>query len=163
VDFGLTAAVVPGTDILQLFYAGPVDGMTREDRGSLVSRWRNPDGSWSDEQNLVSEVFSWICAAAVPGTDILQLFYRGADQSVRSMWRNPDGSWSGEQNLGGQVSSDTITAAVIPGTDILQLFYEGPGESLRSMWRNPDGSWSGEQNLGGQIFAGSGTAAAVPI
>jgi hypothetical protein len=84
----------------------------------------------------------------VPGTDVLQLFYRGQDNGVWSRWRNPDGSWSGEQSLGGLLTSD-ITAAVVPGTDVLQLFYRGLNSGVWSRWRNPDGSWSGEQSLGG--------------
>jgi len=28
-------------------------------------------------------------AARVPGTDVLQLFYRGTDNSVYTRWRNP--------------------------------------------------------------------------
>ena len=87
-------------------------------------------------------------AAVVPGTDVLQLFYRGQDNGVWSRWRNPDGSWSGEQSLGGVLTSD-ITAAVVPGTDVLQLFYRGLNSVVWSRWRNPDGSWSGEQSLGG--------------
>ncbi len=87
-------------------------------------------------------------AAAVPGTDILQLFARGADAGVWSRWRNPDGSWSGEQNLGGKLNGDPV-AAVIPGTNVLQLFYRGLDDGVWSRWRNPDGSWSAEQSLGG--------------
>jgi len=40
----------------------------------------------------------------VPGTEVLQLFYRGQDNGVWSRWRNPDGSWSAEQGLGGILS-----------------------------------------------------------
>jgi hypothetical protein len=82
---------------LQLFYRGLDNG--------VWSRWRNPDGSWSDEQNLRGQLSSDITAAVVPGTNILQLFYRGLDNGVWSRWRNPDGSWSDEQNLGGRLSS----------------------------------------------------------
>jgi hypothetical protein len=42
-----------------------------------------------------------ITAAVVPGTEVLQLFYRGQDNAVWTQWRNPDGSWSNEQGLGG--------------------------------------------------------------
>jgi len=65
------------------------------------SRWRNPDGSWSKEQGLGGVLTSDIVAAQVPGTQVLQLFYRGQDHGVWSRWRNPDGSWSAEQHLGG--------------------------------------------------------------
>ena len=140
---------VPGhasTNILQIFYAGP--------GGNVFSMWRNPDGSWSGEQNLggsvdQGSVFGYITAAQVPGTNFLQLFYPGPDATVRSMWRNPDGSWSGEQNLGGSVLFGFITAAQVPGTNYLQIFYSGPDTTVRSRWRNPDGTWSYELNLWG--------------
>jgi hypothetical protein len=91
---------------------------------------RNPDGSWSTEENLGVEVTSSkITATVVPGTEILQLFYKGTTDDVRSLWHNPDGSWSTEQNLGGAASPggginaySNITTSVVPGTQILQLF-----------------------------------------
>ena len=49
--------------------------------------------------------------AQVPGS-VLQLFYRGADNSLYTRWRNPDGSWSGEQHLGGILNGDPIAAQV---------------------------------------------------
>src|SRR5215472_1952844 len=75
----LTLAAVPGhadTNILQIFYAGP--------GGKVFSMWRNPDGIWSGEQNLggsvdQGSVFGCITAAQVPGTNFLQIFYRGLD------------------------------------------------------------------------------------
>jgi hypothetical protein len=100
-----------------------------------------------------------IPAVVVPGTNILQLFYRGLDNGVWSRWRNPDGSWSSEQDIGGQIGGDYgPTAAVVPGTDILQLFYRGLDGGLWSRWRNPDGSWSSEQDIGGRSL----TAATSP-
>ena len=101
-----------------------------------------------------------IAAAVVPGTDILQLFYRGQNGGVYSIWRNPDGSWSVEQSLGSSLTSE-ITAAVVPGTDILQLFYRGQDYGVHSMWRNPDGSWSGDQALGAFVTSEI-TATVVP-
>jgi hypothetical protein len=92
-----------------------------------------------------------IAASVVPGTDTLQLFYRGLDTGVWSRWRNPNGSWSQEQEIGGKLASSDITAAVVPGTNILQLFYRGLDNGVWSRWRNPDGSWSDEQNLGGRL------------
>jgi hypothetical protein len=97
--------------------------------------------------------------AQVPGS-VLQLFYRGADNSLYTRWRNPDGSWSGEQHLGGILNGDPF-AARVPGTNILQLFYRGADNSVYTRWRNPDGSWSGEQHLGG-ILNGDPIAAQVP-
>ena len=97
--------------------------------------------------------------AQVPGS-ILQLFYRGADNSLYTRWRNPDGSWSGEQHLGGILNGDPF-AARVPGTNILQLFYRGADNSVYTRWRNPDGTWSSEQHLGG-ILDGDPIAAQVP-
>jgi hypothetical protein len=78
-------------------------------------KWRNPDCSWSGEQNLEGDPFGVpVTAAVVPGTDILQLFYEGPGGSLRSMWRNPDGSWSSKQNLGGQIFAGSGTAAAVP-------------------------------------------------
>ena len=109
---GITAIMVPGTPVLQLFYLG--------DNGSgggygVYSRTRNLDGSWSAEQRLGGQAFGFVTAVVVPGTEVLQLFYSGHDDdpSVYSRWRNPDGSWSAEQRLGGQ-AFNYITAALIP-------------------------------------------------
>ena len=49
--------------------------------------------------------------AQVPGS-ILQVFYRGADDSLYTRWRNPDGSWSSEQHLGGILNGDPVAAQV---------------------------------------------------
>jgi len=38
-----------------------------------------------------------------PGTNILQLFYRGTDNDVWSRWRSPDGNRPAGQVLGGIV------------------------------------------------------------
>ena len=146
---------------MQLFYKG-----TTNDVRSL---WRNPDGSWSMEEDLGGAVspggginaYSNITASVIPGTEILQLFYYDSDLEVFSRWRYADGSWSDEQNLGGSAVSD-ITASAVPGTEVLQLFYVGAGSrSVSSRWRNPDGSWSDEHNLGGQV-TGDITATVVP-
>ena len=156
----IVAAVVPGTEVLQLFYSG------HDDDPNVYSRWRNPDGSWSAEQRLGGSSASYrITAIVVPGTEVLQLFYFGPEQAVHTRWRNPDGSWSGEQSLGGTVSPlGNIAAAVVPGTEVLQLFYRGPDpdRAVYSRWRNPNGSWSGEQRLGGQALNYI-TAALIPV
>jgi len=145
------AAVVPGTQILQLFYRATDD--------SVWSRWRIPDGNWSDEQAIGGKLSGDPIAAAIPGDPVLRLLYRGMDNSVRSRSRNPDG-WSDEQGLGGVLNGDPI-AAVVPGTDILQLFYRGADNSVWSRWRNPDGSWSDEQHIGG-VLNGDPIAAVIP-
>ena len=81
--------------------------------------WRNPDGSWSTEQNLGGSVAygsfgSYITAAQVPGTNYLQIFYGGPDGTVRSRWRNPDGTWSYELNLWGSGALSNIATVVVP-------------------------------------------------
>src|ERR1035438_7638028 len=91
---------------------------------------------------------------------MIQLFYRGTDNSVYSRWRSTDGSWVEEQCLCGTLNGDPI-AAQIPGTDLLQLFYRGMDNSVYSRWRNPDGSWSGEQHIGGTLN-GDPIAAQIP-
>src|ERR1022692_938612 len=91
---------------------------------------------------------------------MIQLFYRGTDNSVYSRWRSTDGSWVEEQGLCGTLNGDPI-AAQIPGTDLLQLFYRGMDNSVYSRWRNPDGSWSGEQHIGGTLN-GDPIAAQIP-
>ena len=95
----------------------------------------------------------------MPGS-ILQVFYRGADDSLYTRWRNADGSWSGEQRLGGILSGDPF-AAKVPRTNVLQVFYRGADDGLYTRWRNADGSWSGEQRLGG-ILNGDPVVAQVP-
>ena len=97
--------------------------------------------------------------AQVPGS-ILQVFYRGADDSLYTRWRKPNGSWSGEQHLGGILSGDPI-AAKVPGTYVLQVFYRGADDGLYTRWRNPNGASSGEQRLGG-ILNGDPVVAQVP-
>jgi hypothetical protein len=65
----------------------------------------------------------------VPGTGILQLFYRGIDNSIWSQWRNPDGNWSGEQQIGGVLNSDLIVAETvvpIPASYTVVLMLWGP-------------------------------------
>jgi hypothetical protein len=77
--------------------------------------WRTPDGGWSDEQVIGGVLWGDPIAVVVPGTNVLQLFYRSAaDNSVRSLWRTPGVGWSTEQVIGGVLNGDPI-AAVIPG------------------------------------------------
>ncbi len=45
-----------------------------------------------------------VASVVVPGTEILQLFYRGGDGTLRTRLRNPDGTWPAEQSLGGTVA-----------------------------------------------------------
>jgi hypothetical protein len=154
----ITAIVVPGADVLQLFYPGPDN--------AVWTLWQNPDGSWSEQRlgGEISVIGGRITAIIVPGTDIVQLFYADANQQLRSLWRNPDGSWSAEQQLGVFMGRDP-SAIQLPGTEILQVFYgDSIQDAVKSIWRNPDGSWSAEQNLGGGIdnISANITPAVVP-
>jgi hypothetical protein len=152
---------VPGTDVLQLFYRGT--------DSAVWTRWRDPDGTWSDEQRVGRvpgrrlrrrvHVVGDPVASALPGTDVLQLFYRGTDSALWTRWRDPDGTWSNEQRLGGTLVADPIAAA-LPGTRVLQLFYRGIDSAIWTRWRNADGTWSDEQRLGGVVI--NGPIAAVP-
>ncbi|WP_161974648.1 hypothetical protein [Piscinibacter terrae] len=139
--------VLPGPE---LYYRGTDN--------SVWSRWRNPDGHWSDEKQIGGMLSGDPIAAVVPGTNLLKLFYRGADNSVWSIWRRSNGT--GEQRIGGVLNGDPI-AAVVPGTNILQLFYRGADNSIWSRWYNPDGHWSDEQHIGGRLN-GDPIAAVVP-
>jgi hypothetical protein len=141
-------------EMLELFYLG------NEPR--VITRWRNPNGSWSAERNIGGRPGGVFAAAMVPGTEVLQLFYQAIDGRVSSIWRNVDGSWSGEQILGVTVSSTEVTAIAVPGTKVLQLFYGGSDSGVGSIWRDPTGSWSAEQHLGGQVDSAVITASMVP-
>ena len=96
-------AQIPGS-VLQVFYRGAND--------SLYTRWRNPDGTWSGEQDLGGILNGDPFAAQVPGTNVLQVFYRGANDSLYTRWRNPNGTWSSEQHLGGILNGDPFAAQV---------------------------------------------------
>jgi hypothetical protein len=137
---------------IQLFYVGTDQG--------IWTRWRNPDGSWSEENTLFGMLNGGVVAAQVPGADVVQLFYRGLDNSIHSRWRNPDGSWSGETPIGGTLNGDPIVA-LVPGTNVLQLFYRGTDNSIYSRYRNPNGNWSDETKIGGTLN-GDPIAARVP-
>jgi hypothetical protein len=169
----VTCIVVPGTQVVQLFYVGLGDGT--EGSVGLWTLWRNPDGSWSAEQSLgipfgvpvgVGDIVnSYVTASVLPGTQNLQLFYVGGDNAVWTLWRDSDGQWSTPQSLGGTLSSkgDVITASVLPGTQTLQLFYVGTDSAVWTLWRDSDGQWSTPQKLGGAVYLETTiTASAVP-
>jgi hypothetical protein len=142
----IAAAPVPGTNILQILY--------RLGDGALWTRARDGDpefwnSHWSDPQRLGGMVTTDISTAQVPGTNILQVFYRGGDGGVRSFWRDGN-TWYGEQNLGG-VATSAIAAAQIPGSNVLALFYRGANGGVCSLQRAASGSWSSEQSLGGTV------------
>ena len=140
-------------DLIQLFYTGT--------DGHIWTRWRRSDGKWTEEKTIYGSTGSNIAASAVPGTDLFQLFYKGAsDNKIYSRWRNATGSWSGEQSISAGVSGNP-TAVQVPGTNVLQIFYRGTDAGLDTIFRNTDGSWSSEQHLGG-VLSGDPAAAQVP-
>jgi hypothetical protein len=52
------------------------------------------------------------CAATVPGTGVLQVFYCASDNSLRTYWRDPVGGWQGEHKIGGSLAGNPYTAVV---------------------------------------------------
>ena len=97
------AVQVPGTNIVQVFYAGTDSpgrlgterGLPRPGGYPLRSLWSPSDESpagWSDEQNLGGVITGDLVAAQVPGTDNLQVFYPGENNGRFSNWRNQDGN-----------------------------------------------------------------------
>jgi hypothetical protein len=84
-------------------------------RTTASSLWRNPDGSWSGEQQLGGVLTGDPIAAPQEPGDILQLFYRGTNNNLAWLWRNPgpDGSWSSEQLLNDNIITGNRIAAVI--------------------------------------------------
>lgn len=147
-----TAAMIPGSDTLQLFYCGG--------GGELKSVWRTDNGTWSGEQSLGVAAAGRPFAATVPDTGVLQLFYRSPGGVLKSVWRGENGDWSGEQDLGVSLVGDPV-AVPVPLTEVLQVFYQSPDGVLKTIWRNEDGDWSGEQDLGVSL-SGSPTAAIIP-
>jgi hypothetical protein len=121
-----------------------------------------PAQQWSGENEMTGYGVNNPAMAQIPGTNILQLFYRGQDGGLWTQWRNTDGSWSSQEGLGGQLNASASPIAVqLPGTNILQVFYRGSDNGLWTLWRNPNGSWSNMQPLGG-ILNGDPAAAQLP-
>ena len=59
-------------------------------------------------------------AALIPGTNTLQLFYRGGDNGLWTRWLT-DGTWSDEVGMGGVLNGDPVTAA--PATAVSPLSW----------------------------------------
>jgi hypothetical protein len=150
------AIQVPGTNVLQIFYQGTDN--------ALWTRWRNTDGTWSSEQSLGGQLYSGSysegnlyaapVAAQIPG-NILQVFYRGADNQLWTLWRNPPNgnnppAWSSPQPMGGILAGDPAVA-VIPGTSTIQVFYQGADHGMYTRWLT-NGTWSKEVGMGGSLF-----------
>jgi hypothetical protein len=171
------AIKLPGMDVLQVFYRGSDN--------ALWTLWRNPpDGStppsWSSPHRLGGQLGGDPAVTQIPGTDVIQVFYRGSDNALWTLWRNPpDGStppsWSSPQRLGGSLFTRTCndqtdpscygTSALpvpiqIPNSDDLEVFYRGSNNHLQAFRRNPNGRWT-PQDFGGNL-AGNPSAAPVP-
>jgi hypothetical protein len=134
--------------MVQLFYAGT---------SGMITRWRNPNGTWSAEQTLGGTPVGPVVAVLDPETAILDLFYSEPDRGLHSRRRDPDGCWSAAQRLGGTIRS-AIAASVVPRSDVVHTFYVGPRGDVITRRRDPNGSWSAERSLGGQV-SGKGVAA----
>ncbi len=140
-------------DMIQLFYTGTAS--------HIWTRWRTPEGEWTEEKTIYGSPAGGIAAAAVPGADLFQIFYKGSsDDKIYSRWRSANGSWSGEQWISAGISGNPV-AAQVPGTKVLQLFYRGTDDGLDTIYRSPDGTWSAEQHLGGSLV-GDPAVAQVP-
>jgi hypothetical protein len=150
------AAQIPGTNVLQVFYQGK--------DGSLATRWRGTDGSWSNQQDLgdllhAEGLLSDPIAIGVqeanllggPSGNALQVFYQGEDNHLWTLWRLSDGTWDGAYDLGGQLSSGP-SAAPIPGTNEIEVFYRGADGSLKTQSGNFSFGWTSETDRGGQLF-----------
>jgi hypothetical protein len=48
----------------------------------------------------------------VPGTNVLELFYRGTGNALWSRWLNRDESWSNAVRMSGALNGDPIAAVV---------------------------------------------------
>jgi hypothetical protein len=141
------AAQIPGTNVLEVFYAGTDNG--------LWTRWRNPDGVWSNEVGMGGHLFRGAAPIAIrlPNTNDLEVFYRGSDDHLRARLRNQEGTWLPEQDLGGQLKSDP-SAARVPGTDQIEVFYQGSDGCLKTQWGDLQ-SWVYERGMGGELYGGA--------
>jgi hypothetical protein len=165
----ITAAPVPGEDVLQLFYVGRIGTGTD---ANILTRWLPAGGTWSGEKSLSAQipVYGTIAAAQVPDQNVLQLFYPGTNGAIMTRWREANGNWSEEETIAAKIvhpanPSDVvnpkITAAQVPGDNILRLFYVGADGTLLTQERDPEtGSWGREQSLGGRPDPHSNIAAA---
>ena len=79
-------------------------------------------------------------AIAIPGTDILQVFYRGGDNALWTRWRNPGATpspWSDEQSLGGGLNGDPVAAAPAEAVSPVNWMTQLPGTSELSQLTLP--------------------------
>ena len=141
-----SVALVPGTTQWQVFYRGA--------DGNLKTQWGNFE-SWIYETDMGGQLFGPTCTDVtndscygsyatpvviqLPGSNDLEVFYRGLDNTLRARVRDDAGNWWPEQDLGGQMSSDPSVAPV-PGTNQIgdgnyqiEVFYRGAGTADGSL------------------------------
>jgi len=135
-----SASVVPGTDILQVFFRMP--------NNHLGTIWRLPYAVWSSPEDLGGDIESNPAAVVLPGTNILQVYYCGAGNTLYTRWRPPTGSWSYEQNFPDTSCQGDPIIHRVPGTDKILILYRAPDGSLRVLERYKGGGMAAEQNLG---------------
>jgi hypothetical protein len=111
----------------------------------------------------------------VPGTNQVEVFYRGADGNLKTQWGNA-AKWYYETDMGGQLFGPTCTdvtndscygayatpvAIQLPGTNDLAVFYRGVDNTLRYRLRDNNGNWLPEGILEGEMSSDP-SAASVP-
>jgi hypothetical protein len=118
----ITAVLVPGTELVQLFYAGGAGTVLQSPGGGIqlpnVCSLQQTATGWSAEQNLGGTPETDVTAIVNPHTGVIQLFYLGidattGDSGVFTLESNPDGTWPADPtlvNLGG-TPLGAITAA----------------------------------------------------
>jgi hypothetical protein len=113
------AAQVPGTNVLQVFYAGTDH--------YLYTLWRDPIAGWNQPVPMSgpNNVGGDPIAAQVPNMNVLQVFYAGTDGGLYTLWRDPITGWNQPAPMSGAIDvRGTPEAATLPNnTNILQVFY----------------------------------------
>lgn len=83
--------------------------------------------------------------AAGQTNGIVDVFYRGAQNTLLHSWFLPGGGWYGPQNFGGSVSGDP--SPTLTGSGNQDVFWKGTDGNLWHVWYL-GGTWYGPQNLG---------------
>ena len=97
---------------------------------------------------------------------VVDVFWRGASDSMMHSWYVPGAGWNGPVDMGGALASDPSPVAT--GGGGLDVFYEGTDGNLWHDWFIPGGGWYGPQDLGmgplgGEPRAVSSRAGAVDL
>lgn len=144
---GAVTVIVPfaaiGTAPMQVFYRGA--------SGEIQWRMQNADGTWPGETGLGGMATDRVAASMLPGTQVLQVFYRDvATNQIETCYRNAAGPWTRPSGLGEALNTNVAVAAV-PDSLAVQLFFGGSDNDLYTRWRQADGEWSDHQDLGGIV------------